>query len=283
MAGNYPIRELMGECADKWNNRDEPISPFFAAATFFTELERRRLRYDTYLQTIITGGGHLHNTALARDEAVERNIANGLHTAELLDAEGIVDLSSSVEAAAMPVIEGWQPDDWMTFWPLIISKPNFTQKTPNNVRYLESAFKQKVWERVNFHGLDMEKYRDRSIPKAERLGHYANHANALHEALSIHKVPLQPVWRIIGLLGIEESVGSTTEKFYARNLGVRAFQAVMARVEPLAPHELSDQALGKDIAELRGLGVQALAGVPEQQFILAEDRKPTNWHISDPK
>lgn len=279
---NYPIRDLMSECAEEWNSRDTAPTPFVAAATFLSELRRRHLRYDTYLQTIITGGGHTHDLELARNDAIARNVANGLQVGEMLHQEGVVDLNSSAEAAAMPPINGWQADDWMTFWPLIIAKPDLPGMNRSRFQYLERSFAEIIWERVNFHGLDMDSYRDRTIPKSERLSHYASHANALHEMLSRNKVPLHPVWRIIGLLGIEESVGSTTEKYYATNIGVRAFQAVLARVEPLQPEELSNEALGKDISHLRQLGVKALAGTPSQQFILVEDRTATNWKITDP-
>lgn len=283
MAERYPIRELMHDCAEVWNKQSEPISPFFAAAQFTSELKRRRLSYDTYLQTIITGGGHVHDPDTSTAEGVQRNIRNGLAVAEMLYDEQIIDPSAAVEAAAMPVINGWQPDDWMTLWPLLIAKPNFTDMSHDRVSYLEKEFKQKVWERVNFHGLDMEKYRDRSIDKALRLRHYIAHANALHEMLAVNKtrVIIQPVHRIVGLLGIEESVGSTTEKNFATNLGVRAYQAMMARVEPLSPEELSNAELGSDIRRLRELGVQALAGVPTQQLVLVEDRTTTNWDIQD--
>lgn len=281
MAENYPIRTTMNDCAEAWNIQREPVSPFFAAAQFFAELERRRQRYDTYLQTIITGGGHTHDPKLERVQAVERNTRNGLAVADMLYDEHVVDPSGSAEAAAMPVINGWLQDDWMTFWPLIISKPEFTSMSANRIMYLEEQFKQKIWERANFHGLDMAAYRDRTIDKSVRLRHYTDHANALHEALSINKVPLKPVHRIVGLLGIEESVGSTAEKDYATNLGVRAYRVAMASVQPLSPEQLSNAELGSNIRRLHELGVHALSGAPTQQLILVEDRTPTNWDIRD--
>ena len=280
MAKRHAIRELMQEAAEIWNGFPEPISPFLAAAEFGGELARRRLRYDTYIQTVITGGGHVHDPELTNDAAVQRNIDNALKVADVLHDEGIIDLGSCAEAAAMPHINGWTAEDWMTFWPLIISKPVLHQDMgPGLARvlhdkalYLEKEFEYSKQERRGF--LDMTKHNDRSITKSERLEHYDWHVNALHQTISGNNVNKEPVWRIIGLLGIEESVGSLTERRYAKNAGIRTFRAVLANIQPLAPEQLDDQRLARDITRLRKLGVQALAGAPSQRFMLVEDHEP---------
>lgn len=281
MAESYPLRSTMDDCAKAWNDQAEPISPFFAAAQFSAELKRRQLSYDTYLQTVITGGGHTHDPELESVQAVKRNVHNGLAVADILFEEGTIDPSTAAEAAAMPIVNDWVQDDWMAFWTLLIAKPDFAAMRYERVGYLEREFQQKVQERINFHGLDMRAYRNRTIDKSIRLLHYASHANAMHEVLSTNKIALKPINRIVGLLGIEESVGATTEEDFARNLGIRAFRAVMARVEPLSPDQLSNLELGNDIRRLRELGVQALSGAPTQQLILVENREPTNWNIMD--
>lgn len=280
MADRYPIREVMSECAEVWNDRTEPISPFWAAAQFFHELDRRRLPYDSYLQTVITGGGHAYDPALEKEQAVERNVQNALRLAELLDNEMVIDLPKSAEAAAMPFIHGWRQNDWMTFWPLLMAKPKLQHIGWGSIRRLEEFFNQRLGEHAEGNGLDMNAYRDRSIDKSERLRHYIYHTEAMYETLLMNKVPLQPVNRVVGLLGIEESVGSTAEKHFAKRLGIRAFQAALAEVRPLSPEKLSDAELGSNIASLRNLGVQALANVPRQQFILVEDRQPADWGMS---
>jgi|GEM_PF-5451648 len=280
MAEGFPIRDTMRDCASKWNELPEPISPFLAAAQLSSELKHRRLWYDSYLQTVITGGGHVYDPSLVEARAVERNIDTGLRVASELHEEGVVDLNTAVEAAAMPTIEGWQPDQWMTFWPLIIARLDFAQLRPSRLEYLEHQFEGLVQEHIRYGGLDMDIYRDRSIEKSMRLGHYLIHATAVREMLTLNKVPIDPVSRVISLVGTDDSVGSSAERYFAKALDVRIFKSVLAKVEPLAPEDLSDHDIGERIRRLRNLGVQALEGEVSQQFVLIEDRRPIDWHIS---
>lgn len=281
MSEKYPIRAVMGECAESWNNRQEPISPFIAAAQFFAELKRRGLQYDTYLSTIITGGGHTHDPEIETAQAIDRNVRNGLSVADILYDEATLNPAHVAEPAAMPTIEGWLPDEWMTFWTLAIAKPDFTNVSYNRVKYIEQQFTHKIWERVNFDGLDMDKYRDRTIDKSERLLHYASHASAMHEVLRMKLVDINPVHRIIGLLGMEESVGSSAEDYFAAELGVHRFKAALAKVEALEPEQLSNTELSSNICRLRELGIHALSMAPSQQLILVENRAGTNWGMQD--
>jgi len=126
----------------------------------------------------------------------------------------------------------------------------------------------------------MEIYRDRGVEKSTRLGHYLIHINAVREMLTLNKVPINPVSRVISLVGTDDSVGSTAERAFAKSLGIRIFRSVLAKVEPLTPEELSDRDIGERIKQLRNLGVQALEGDVSQQFLLMEDRRSIDWHIS---
>jgi hypothetical protein len=281
MAEGFPIRDTMRDCASEWNKSSTRISPFLAAAQLSSELRRRQLWYDSYLQTVITGGGHAYDPTLDGERAVQRNIETGLTVAEELHNEGIVDLTTSVEAAAMPAIDGWLPDDWMTFWPLVMARLDYTQIRPHRLDYLEERLQAQLYEHINYGGLNMNEYRDRTIPKSRRLGHYLTHINAVREMLTLNHVPMHPVSRVISLVGTEESVGSTAERDFARALNIRRFKAVLAKVEPLAPEDLTEHIIGERIQRLRSLGVQALVGEVSQQFVLIEDQRPSIRFVPD--
>lgn len=262
-----PIRELLGEFNELVNssNGEKPIDAYRRLAKM---LGKAGLEYDTYAQSTITSGGHARNPDLSWIEVVKKNVALAQKMAEELYTNGQLNPNKTLEASTLGLINHWKESDYITFWLLTLARLKAEGKgSAKNLDNFDKRFHLKLDQAE----LDLATFNNYEKGSPERSGLYFRLAGILHECLD--GTEYAPVEKLVAVSEIEASLGASTERYFAKKLGVQTFNIAIAHLGgSTLPADYHDPWLRKDTSKVVEFGGRVFDPEEEVAIMLRREQ-----------
>ncbi len=242
----FSYRPVLQELTETVN--DFELDPYEAYYWLYARQTRLSLVPDAYLSSSITSGGHARNNSLEMREVIARNT----ESARLLAEQLAVDQQIRPESAIEPVFIGkthWNQAEFMEFWLSVISGFQFTHgfvaRDVDNVRNAA----HEAFEEVR---LDIGLMTSRATAEA-RAREYFKMSSAF-AGLIKKGVNATPIANIIRMIDTDMSLGSQTERAFARQIGSKVMNICV--VQPANPSQLEkvNRVLAVDTEQLISFG-----------------------------
>ena len=218
-----PIREyLLGDFNAQVNESEE--NPFEAFLRLETALGAKALFYDTYAQATITSGGHARNPNLQWLEIVQKNVAFAQEMAQNLYASGELDPTKTIEASTLGLIKHWKESDYITFWLSTLARPELSG--PGAVQRVADMVDQLNGE-LHKRDIDLSTFNDYTLAAENRAPNYFKLADSYIDTLAT--IEHTPVKKLVAVSETQNSLGASTERYFAKKLGARVYGLAIAQ------------------------------------------------------
>lgn len=243
---NFSYRPVLQELTEVVNA--EGLDPYEAYRWLYEAQKSNGLSPQSYLSTSITSGGHARDNSLEMREVISRNT----ESARLLAEQLAVDDQICPESAIEPVIVGkthWNQAEFMEFWLSVIGgyqfTPGFVARDVNNLR----AAAHESFRAIE---LDIDKMVSKESAEARAL-EYFKMSNAFARLIT-DGMDANPIDMVIRMIDTDMSLGSQTERAFARQIGAKVMN--IAIVRPAQPKDLEhvNHVLAADTARLIRFG-----------------------------
>jgi hypothetical protein len=243
---SFAYRPILQELTEAVN--DQGLDPYEAYGWLHEQQAAAALQPETYLSSSITSGGHARDDSLNMREVIARNT----ESARLLADQLAIDRQINPKAAIEPVFVGkthWNQAQFMEFWLNVIGgfqlTPQFIARDIDNLR----TATHRSFEAGE---LDLGLMTSDAPPEA-RAQEYFKMARAFADLVT-EGAEAEPISAIIRMIDTDMSLGSQTERVFARQIGVKVMNICV--VQPAAPEALAtiNHHLAEDTARLIEFG-----------------------------
>lgn len=245
-SSEFTYRPLLKELTEDVNAQG--LDPYEAYRWLYERESDLELHPETYLSSSITSGGHARDDSLQMGEIIARNTESARLLANQLARDGQI----RPEAAIEPVFVGkthWNQAEFMQFWLSVIGgfdfTPGFVARDVNNLRIAaQQAFRAAE--------LDLDVMVSKA-PADQRASEYFKMSTAF-ASLITRGDNAEPVDAVIRMIDTDMSLGSQTERAFARQIGSKVMNICV--VKPANPKELDlvNHTLAVDTARLIKFG-----------------------------
>lgn len=242
----FTYRPILQELTAEVNAQG--LDPFEA----YQWLQRRQvsdgLRPETYCSSSITSGGHARDESLQMQQVIERNTRSAALLAEQLATDGQLNPTTAIE----PVFVGkthWDQAEFMEFWLSVIGgysfTPGFLARDVDNLR-------SKVYEAYSRAELDRNLMTSRAEAEVRAAEYFK--MSSVFAGLITDGTEAQPMDSLIRMIDTQMSLGSQTERAFARQIGVKVMNICVVRPAGAKDLESVNRTLAVDAARLINFG-----------------------------
>lgn len=263
-AVEFSYRPLLQELTEVINGQQ--LDPYEAYYWLYQQQSRLGLHPQTYLSSSITSGGHARDNSLEMHEVVARNT----ESARLLAEQLAMDRQIDPKAALEPVFVGkthWHQAQFMEFWLTAIGGFDFT---PGYVARDVDNLRAVVQQSMEQHEVDVDVMTSKASAQT-RAAEYFKMSTAF-AALIKQNVAATPIESIVRLIDTDMSLGSQTERAFARQIGSKVLNVCL--VQPAESQALAEvnRRLAQDTARLISFGATVFDTLNNKvRLILAEE------------
>jgi hypothetical protein len=224
------------------------LDPYEAYLWLSEQQATHGLQPDSYLSSSITSGGHARDNELGMGDIIARNT----ESARLLAEQLAVDRQIEPQAAIEPVFVGktpWNQAQFMEFWLSVIGG---FQVTKGFAARDVDGLRRTVQQSFEAAELDLELMVSKQTAE-RRAPEYFKMSTAFADIIR-SGWEAAPIGTVVRLIDTDTSLGSQTERAFARQIGSRVMNIRVVR--PANPEDLDqvNHVLARDTARLIGFG-----------------------------
>jgi hypothetical protein len=248
----------------------KPADPFTTYSKFLKLRREADLRPGAdYCSTAITTGGHVHIPGLALQEVIARNTKSARLLAAELVRKDVLHPRTMILPVDMGYVPGWGQSDWISFWLAVISGVDLGTR-PNSIKL--NAFRARLEEQLASDEVNLTLMNNHEATAADRAPEYFKFARAWAQLTDKHHPEPNGSHRIVSLIDTKDSLGSQTERLFARLRGIPMYNVGVVGAKGGA---FQNKSLYRDLEMIVAYGGTTVEFISGSTFVLSS---PKNKH-----
>lgn len=244
--------------------RTHGLDPYEGYAWYQEQTEAHSLQpAETYCSTSITSGGHARDDSLDMLKIIQRNTHSATLLAEQLAADRQLDPASTIEPVQVGKT-GWNQAGFMEFWLAVIGgfhlSPGFVARDVDSLR-------QNARQRFDQENLDLVLMTDSAASAEDRASEYFKMSKAFADLIR-EGAETTPISTLIRMIDTDQSLGSQTERIFARQIGSRVMDIGVVRTAPVTALGEVNHQLQVDTQRLIQFGATVFDTANHVQLVL---------------
>lgn len=265
---NFPIFGVLEDLTESLNDSiAEPTEALVRYNNLYTKQLGRRRGGERYASTSVTSGGHARRPGLNIKEIIAANTNTARQTLGELAIKGAVNKNAVINPVDLGYIKGWSQVEFMKFWLGIIGGLDLGKRGGNQKARL---YERSLANSLKRRQVNLQVMTDSAKEATERAPEYFRfalaHADTTEELMG--RLDLSPVNDVLSLVDPDLSLGSQTERIFARMRGIPTF-----KVAPVMPGTLEasiSPALQQDLDKIIRFGATVCTLAEGPMFGLVE-------------
>lgn len=221
-----------------------------------------------YGSTAMTTAGHNRNPAVERSEGMKRNIDTARMMSVAMHNQGTLDAPALILPVDFGYIPGWQQSDYIHKWLLTLGGLDLS------ARGAATDYEQRLQRALREQGVDLGVMNDGSLEATVRAEQYFKFAGACVLTAQQTDGDHHRVRRVISLVDPYESLGSQTERAFARASGIPVFDTRAVLPAHDVGEVLPDYRLRRDVADIISFGGTVCQLAEGPALICVRDDRP---------